>query len=135
MIGNSDAHGKNFSFFVHRSGLQAAPWYDLVSVAQYPQFSPELAMAIGDEFKLDQVKAFALADFARRCGIDRHLLLREAKRLRDGVRKHAQGLAESGPYLDDERAFVGAIAQYAIAQAERLCDSAAQAVTMPDDIL
>lgn len=135
VIGNSDAHGKNFSFFVHRSGLQAAPWYDLVSVAQYPQFSHELAMAFGDEFNLDQVKAFALADFAQRCGIDRHLLLRETKRLRDGVRQHAAALVESGPYLDDERAFVGAIAQYAIAQAQRLCDSAAEAITIPDDML
>lgn len=130
VVGNSDAHGKNFSFFVHRAGLQAAPWYDLVSVVRYPQFSHELAMAFGDEFNLDQVKAFALADFAQRCGIDRQLLLRESRRLRDGVRKHAAALVEAGPYEDAERAFVGGIAQFAIAQAERLCDNAKEATTI-----
>ena len=91
VIGNSDAHGKNFSFFVHRSGLEAAPWYDLVSVVQYPQFSHDLAMAFGDEFNLDQITAFALADFTERCGIDRQLLVRECRRMRDGVRKHIHG--------------------------------------------
>ncbi|MFN6994834.1 MAG: HipA domain-containing protein, partial [Aquincola tertiaricarbonis] len=50
LIGNSDAHGKNFSFFVRPGGLlEPAPWYDLVSVLQYGGFDTELAMAWGDE--------------------------------------------------------------------------------------
>ena len=58
LIGNSDAHGKNFSFFVHREGLEPAPWYDLVSVVQYPDIDHELAMAFGDAFSLEEVGAF-----------------------------------------------------------------------------
>lgn len=135
VIGNSDAHGKNFSFFVDRSGLQAAPWYDLVSVMQYPQLSHELAMAFGDEFHVDQVKAFALADFAQRCAIDRQLLLRESRRLRDGVHKHALALAHAKVYEDDERALTQAIAEFAIAQSERLCDNAQEALSISDDML
>jgi serine/threonine-protein kinase HipA len=46
LIGNSDAHGKNFSFFMRPGGyLEPAPWYDLVSVVQYERFDVELAMA------------------------------------------------------------------------------------------
>jgi len=120
VIGNSDAHGKNFSFFVHRSGLQAAPWYDLVSVVQYPQFSHDLAMAFGDEFNLDQIKAFSLADFAQRCGIDRQLLVRECRRIRDGVRQHAVEVANSQPYLKEERELVIKIVEFAKEQSERL---------------
>lgn len=135
VIGNSDAHGKNFSFFVDRSGLQAAPWYDLVSVVQYPQLSHELAMAFGDEFLADQVKGFALADFAQRCGIDRQLMLRESHRLSDGVRKHALALANSAPYDEAERSMTAAIAEFALAQAERLCDSALEATAIPADML
>ena len=26
LIGNAEAHGKNFSFFVRREGLEPAPW-------------------------------------------------------------------------------------------------------------
>jgi hypothetical protein len=66
-----DAHGKNFSFFVRREGLDPAPWYDLVSVLQYPGIDHELAMAWGDAFSLDDVGAFQLADFAQRCGVAR----------------------------------------------------------------
>ncbi|MYM26480.1 type II toxin-antitoxin system HipA family toxin [Duganella sp. FT135W] len=135
VIGNSDAHGKNFSFFVHRTGLQAAPWYDLVSVVQYPQFSHELAMAFGDQFNLDQVRAFDLADFAQRCGIDRQLLLRECRRLRDGVQQHALALAAADLYQDGERELTRAIAEFAIAQAGRLCDSAQEAIGIADDLL
>jgi serine/threonine-protein kinase HipA len=135
VIGNSDAHGKNFSFFVHRAGLQAAPWYDLVSVVQYPQFSHELAMAFGDQFNLDQVRAFDLADFAQSCAIDRQLLLRECRRLRDGVRKHALALATVDLYQDGERELTRAIAEFALAQSERLCESAQDAIGIADDLL
>lgn len=55
LIGNSDAHGKNLSFFVQRQGLMPAPWYDLVSVTQYPGIDHELAMAYGDAFVLEGV--------------------------------------------------------------------------------
>ncbi len=76
LIGNSDAHGKNFSFFVRPGGLlEPTPWYDLVSVLQYDGFDTELAMAYGDVFSHAEVSAFALADFAARCGVDRKLML------------------------------------------------------------
>lgn len=135
VIGNCDAHGKNFSFHVQPAGLEPAPWYDLVSVVQYPKFSHELAMAYGDEFKLEQVKAFALADFSQRCGIDRQLLVRESKRLRDGVAAHAKTLAQSAPYDDDERRFAQQIADYATAQAARLHEAAREAARISSEYL
>jgi serine/threonine-protein kinase HipA len=135
VIGNSDAHGKNFSFFVHRSGLEAAPWYDLVSVVQYPQFSHDLAMAIGDEFNLDRLSAFALADFAQRCGIDRQLLARECRRMRDGVGRQARELAQSPLYQPDERHMVNQVADFAIAQSERLDGLAREAIHISPELL
>ena len=89
LIGNSDAHGKNFSFFVRRQGLEPAPWYDLVSVVQYPGIDHDLAMAYGDAFSLEEVGAFQLADFAKRCEVDRRLLKREATRLAKFATAHA----------------------------------------------
>ena len=135
VIGNSDAHGKNFSFFMHRAGLQAAPWYDLVSVVQYPQFSHDLAMAFGDEFNLDQIKAYSLADFAQRCAIDRQLLVFECRRMREGVRKHAMAAANSQPYLPEERALADKIAEFALSQADRLVILAEEASRISPDML
>ena len=120
LIGNSDAHGKNYSFFVNGQGLLPAPWYDLVSVVQYPAVNHELAMAFGDVFVLDEVKSFALADFAQRCGVDRNVLSREAKRLAKLVQKHAQAVALHADYQEAECVFAQQIAKFVVAQAVRM---------------
>ena len=136
LIGNSDAHGKNFSFFVHREGLAPAPWYDLISVVQYPAIDHELAMAWGDAFKLADVGAFQLADFARRCGVDKRLLQREATRLAKLAMEQAQTQALADDYVDDgERAFAGRLRDFVLAQATRLTKLAGEAVKIRDEFL
>jgi len=47
IIGNSDAHGKNFSFLYEKSGTRLAPFYDLLSTALYAQYDEKMAMKIG----------------------------------------------------------------------------------------
>jgi serine/threonine-protein kinase HipA len=128
LIGNCDAHGKNFSFHVRREGLAPAPWYDLVSVVQYPGIDHELAMAWGDAFSLQEVRAFQLADFAQRCGIDKGLLKREATRLARSAMEHAPAQALAQDYVDgEERAFAGRIGDYVVGQAGRLIKIADEA--------
>ncbi len=136
LIGNSDAHGKNFSFYVRREGLDPAPWYDLVSVVQYPGIAHELAMAWGDAFSLEDVKAFQLADFAQRCGVHRQLLKREATRLAKLALAHAPAQALAADYFDDgERAFAGELRDYVVRQAARLIRLAGEAARMkPEDL-
>jgi serine/threonine-protein kinase HipA len=135
LIGNSDAHGKNYSFFVQNAGLEPAPWYDLVSVVQYPNVNHEMAMAYGDVFAHEEVKSFALADFAQRCGVDRGVLKREAARMARLVQKHAMTLAQSEDYREDERAFVQRIAHFVVAQASRLEREATLAARIRDEFL
>lgn len=69
LIGNSDAHGKNITFFVTRNSFSLAPFYDLISVVheakQNTHLDTGLAMAIGDQFDINHVKAYdwlSLAD-------------------------------------------------------------------------
>lgn len=136
LIGNSDAHGKNFSFFVRPGGyLEPAPWYDLVSVVQYERFDTELAMAFGDAFTLEEVTPFALADFAARCGIERRLLQREAARLAKLAAGAAAEQAGSAVYMPDERAFANRLATFVSRQAERLDRLARDAATVPAKFL
>lgn len=136
LIGNSDAHGKNFSFYVRREGLAPAPWYDLVSVVQYPGIDHELAMAWGDAFSLDEVGAFQLADFAQRCGVDRKLLKREATRLAKLAVEQAPAQALADDYVDDgERAFASQLRDYVLGQAARLTKLASEAATIRDEFL
>ena len=97
VIGNSDAHGKNVSFFVSRSGaLTLSPFYDLVSVVheaqQQQQLDSQLAMAIGDNFDIDHVAAFDLLSFADEAGIKFDLLQRRLEQLVDDVERQATQL-------------------------------------------
>jgi serine/threonine-protein kinase HipA len=54
LIGNNDAHGKNFSLLYTVSGteqrVEFAPLYDLVSTAYYKELSPKMAMKIGSRY-------------------------------------------------------------------------------------
>ncbi len=137
LIGNSDAHGKNFSFFVRPGGLlEPTPWYDLVSVLQYEGFDTDLAMAYGDVFTHAEVSSFALADFATRCGVDRKLLRREGQRLAKLAASSAAAQAEAPDYVGDaERAFVHGIATFVGKQAERLTQLVADAAKWKDEYL
>ena len=57
LIGNADAHGKNFSLIYRRSKPELAPAYDLLSTEVYPDLSGKMAMKIGGKYKPDQVFA------------------------------------------------------------------------------
>lgn len=137
LIGNSDAHGKNFSFFVRPGGLlEPTPWYDLVSVLQYDGFDTELAMAYGDVFSHAEVSAFALADFATRCGVDRKLMRREGQRLAKLATAEAAAQAQADDYEGEaEQAFVQGIATFVAQQADRLTQLVADAARWKDDYL
>jgi len=47
LIGNADAHGKNYSMIYHAGQRRLAPFYDLVSTIAWPELSTRLAMNIG----------------------------------------------------------------------------------------
>jgi len=137
LIGNSDAHGKNFSLYVRPGGyLEPTPWYDLVSVVQYVHFDTDLAMAYGDAFTYDEVTPFALADFAVRCGIDRRLMQREAQRLAHAASREAINVAYAGNYQGEELDFVVLkLVALVNQQAKRLAELARAAVKVSDKLL
>ena len=120
LIGNTDAHGKNVSFFSRPDGLAVAPFYDTVSAVQYEGLNHELAMAYDDEFRLDDVSPFALADFAKRAGLKRSFLAREMARMARAAQAAAPAQANEPDYEGEERDFVLRIAGFVQAQAQKL---------------
>ncbi len=81
MVGNTDAHGKNISFFVGKGGITLAPFYDLVNTALYPEFDQNLAMALGDEFNSSAIHTHQLADFADSCQLPRSLVTKKLRQV------------------------------------------------------
>lgn len=51
LIGNADAHGKNFSLLYRDTKPELAPAYDLLSTTVYPDLSEKMAMKIGGKYK------------------------------------------------------------------------------------
>lgn len=90
LIGNSDSHGKNISFFVSRSGITMTPWYDLLSVRLIPNVSHELALSVGDEFDPAAIHALQLLYEADDAGIP------NAKKLIGNILERILGVLEKG---------------------------------------
>ncbi|MCP4476272.1 MAG: type II toxin-antitoxin system HipA family toxin [Gammaproteobacteria bacterium] len=55
IIGNADAHGKNFSLLYNSIKPNLAPAYDLLSTAVYDSLSTKMAMKIGGKYKAQAV--------------------------------------------------------------------------------
>lgn len=122
LLGNSDAHGKNISFYCTRAGLNVAELYDLVSVVQYDsqQYEHDLAMAFGDVFDLSEIGGFALADFCKRTGTSRTYFARELTTLCKIAIDEAPLQAADPVYREEEVPLVQKIAAFVTERANAL---------------
>ena len=64
LIGNHDAHAKNFSLLYSGKSPVLAPFYDTLSTAVYPTLTPKMAMKIGSKCKFSEVQARHWEQFA-----------------------------------------------------------------------
>ena len=74
LVGNNDAHGKNFSLLYHGVGtanqeIRLAPLYDVVSTNYYPELSKDMAMKIGGEYSSDKVTPKDFEKLAEEAGL------------------------------------------------------------------
>jgi serine/threonine-protein kinase HipA len=65
IIGNADAHAKNFSLLYLPDRTQLAPLYDLLSTIAYPDLSQRFAMKIGGRRTLEEIYPADLDKFAK----------------------------------------------------------------------
>ncbi|MFI3244640.1 MAG: type II toxin-antitoxin system HipA family toxin, partial [Akkermansia sp.] len=91
LIGNNDAHGKNFSFLYERAGsVVLSPAYDILCTQVYPGISTEMAMLIGKQYRHQEVSLKDWQLLAKDCGLDfsilRSLAMTQAERLPDLLR-------------------------------------------------
>lgn len=82
VIGNCDAHGKNFSLLYHpERGVCLAPFYDLVSTRAYPELDQKFAMAFGKTFRFDRIAEHSWKLFAADMTVRYEWLLSLAEKL------------------------------------------------------
>lgn len=107
IIGNYDAHAKNISFFITKSKIDLAPFYDLLNVSLYPQFAQDYSMAFGDTFEPDNLTTYDLAEFCHVCTIKPKLLVQEFRKIAKALSSTLS--SDTFPSLsinEEEKAFV-----------------------------
>ena len=85
IVGNADAHAKNFSLLYRDGNASLAPIYDTLSTAVYPNLTPRMAMNIGGARVFNDVNAASFDAFAVKCDINPKFVRDRIARLSDGL--------------------------------------------------
>ncbi len=90
LVGNNDAHGKNFSLLYHSAGtdhqkIRLSPLYDIVSTMYYPELSRDMAMKIGSEYASERVKPADFEQLAEEGGLSKPSVRRRVPELAETV--------------------------------------------------
>lgn len=137
LIGNTDAHGKNLSFFMGAGGLSLAPAYDLVCCLLYAGdgISDTLAMAIGDNFNPAALTAYDWALMAHECRLNPKLVSRELTHLADKICIVWSGLQDGLLELGAEPSVLTAIGGIFLRQCGNAQKLAAEVPKVSRDLL
>ena len=107
IVGNHDAHGKNFSLLFLQGKMQLAPAYDILSTVYYPELTPRMAMKIGKEYLSRQLRVKDIELFA----VDANL---GASAVRHRIGEIATKVCETLPSLEGPNDLIALIQQRAL---------------------
>jgi serine/threonine-protein kinase HipA len=102
LVGNMDAHGKNFSLLYHgidRGNLEIsfAPLYDVVSTIYYPELSRTMAMKIGSEYSSEKVTPKNFELLGEEAGLAKPMVKRRVPELAETILATLPGLESADP--------------------------------------
>lgn len=127
LIGNHDAHAKNFSLLYAGETHTLAPLYDALSTAVYPTLTPKMAMKIGSKYQFNEVQARHWDQFAEGVGLAKALTKRRILELAKSLLPTARKL-QSDPGCE----FAGsAVVERIIALIEQRCALTIRRLTDP----
>lgn len=114
LIGNHDAHGKNFSLLYKGEyetllspPVQLAPLYDLLCTVYYPQLSPKMAMKIGDEYDSAKIAPQHFAVLAKEIGFSGKMVMQRVPEMAEAILHALPDMDVSHPVLRDIVALIG----------------------------
>lgn len=117
LIGNHDAHAKNFSLLYTDKAPVLAPLYDTLSTAVYPALTQKMAMKIGGKYKFSEIQAQHWNHFAEEVGLAKAQTKRRILQLAKALPPIARQL-QSGPEFSGVD---HAIVEQIVALAEQRC--------------
>lgn len=94
LIGNNDAHGKNFSLLYNALNIELAPAYDILCTSVYPKISKKMAMKVDKYYRLSDLSENHLKNLVKECGIGypyfKKLILEQTESLPELVKEVSQ---------------------------------------------
>ena len=90
LVGNHDAHAKNFSLLYTPRGAVLAPLYDALSTAIYPDLTDKMAMKIGSKYRFAELHARHWEQFASSAGLSPAQVKKELKRVAERLPAEAR---------------------------------------------
>ncbi len=85
LVGNNDAHGKNFSLVYQAGQARMAPLYDVLCTAYYSELSSKMAMKLGGEYNAEMLFARHFERLADDAGLGKALVKKRVIELADSV--------------------------------------------------
>jgi serine/threonine-protein kinase HipA len=127
LVGNADAHGKNFSILYLPAGPRLAPFYDLMSTAFYPDLDNNFAMKIGGQGEFRRLRHRAWQAFCEDAGLNFSIhqirISAMAKKLPAATEQTRNGLANSDLDQDVLQDLAHLVCQRAIQTVEQIRDA------------
>ncbi|MFM9971603.1 MAG: type II toxin-antitoxin system HipA family toxin [Burkholderiales bacterium] len=100
LVGNNDAHAKNFSLLYQSQGAVLAPLYDTLCTAVYPNLSEKMAMKIGGKYKFSELMGRHWETFATEASLSpaqvKRRILEIARRLPELARRTQAAMDAEG---------------------------------------
>lgn len=96
LIGNTDAHIKNFSL-LHSPDMKQvrlAPAYDIISTTIYEQSTRDMAFRIGGEINIDDITTDSFRMAAEQVGLGRRMAMKRFEEMRERFKPALQQSAE-----------------------------------------
>jgi serine/threonine-protein kinase HipA len=120
IVGNADAHGKNFSLLYQPVGVSFAPFYDLLSTVAYPDLSPNLAMKIAKRATIEEIGPTTWAAFADDIAMPARFVLRRVVELAEAVLSQSRDLPRSELFAGLDGAALAHYSTLIASRAERI---------------
>ncbi len=126
IVGNADAHGKNFSLLYQPRLVRFAPLYDLLSTVAYPELSPTLAMKIAKRGTVEEIGLETWTEFAEDVGLAARLIRRRVKELTDAVLAVVSDVARRPALTSLDGDALATDASLIVSRAERVAKTGAK---------
>ena len=102
LIGNHDAHAKNFSLLYAGQSKNVAPTlaplYDMLCTAVYEHLTPKMAMKLGSKYKFTEVQARHWEQFAQAAGLSKAQTKKRVLQIAQQLPAIARSLQATQPF-------------------------------------